>query len=43
MKTYIVNIETRKNDRDDLLGPYRTFEEAKKLCGNIWIIGRMKI
>jgi hypothetical protein len=30
MKTYIVNIETRKNDRDDVLGPYRTFEKAKE-------------
>lgn len=30
MKTWIVDIETRKNDRDDTLGPFSTFEKAKK-------------
>ncbi len=30
MKVYIVDIETRKNDRDDTLGPFTTFEKAKK-------------
>lgn len=30
MKTYIVNIETRKNDRDCVLGPFVLFENAQK-------------
>ena len=28
MKVYIVDIETRKNDRDDTLGPFTTFAKA---------------
>jgi len=30
MKTYIVNIETRKNDRDDVLGPFSSFKKAQQ-------------
>jgi len=30
MKVYLVDITTRKNDRDCNLGPYSTFEKAKK-------------
>lgn len=30
MKVYIVDITTRKNDRDATLGPYSTFEKAKQ-------------
>ncbi len=29
MKTWIVDIETRKNDRDTTLGPFTTFEKAQ--------------
>ena len=29
MKTYIVNIESRKGDRNYTLGPYTTFEKAR--------------
>lgn len=39
MKTYIVYIETRKNDRDEILGPFSTFEKAKdalKKYFNCW-------
>ena len=28
MKVYIVDIATRKNDRDDILGPFSTKEKA---------------
>ena len=28
MKVYIVNVTTRKNDRDAILGPYSTKEKA---------------
>lgn len=28
MKVYLVNITTRKNDRDEILGPYSTKEKA---------------
>lgn len=30
MTVYIVDIETRKHDRDDTLGPFSTFEKAQE-------------
>ena len=30
MKVYLVNITTRKNDRDGVLGPFTTLEKAKQ-------------
>ena len=30
MKTWIVDIETRKGDRDTVLGPFLTFEKAQE-------------
>ncbi len=29
MKTYIVNIETRKGDKYSILGPFSSFEKAR--------------
>ena len=34
MKTWIVDIETRKNDRDQTLGPFSTFEKAQEAIVN---------
>lgn len=40
MKTYIVDIETRKGDRDNTLGPFATFQKAQDAivnhCGD-WV------
>jgi len=30
MEVYIVNIETRKHDRDETLGPFTTFDKARQ-------------
>lgn len=30
MKVYLVDITTRKNDRDETLGPFSTFDKAKE-------------
>ena len=34
MKTWIVDIETRKNDRDQTIGPFSTFEKAQEAIVN---------
>jgi hypothetical protein len=28
MTVYLIDVETRKNDRDEILGPFSTFEKA---------------
>ena len=45
MKVYLVDITTRKNDRDDTLGPYSTFEKAKDALREVfqyWKPGKLE-